>query len=169
MVKIYDEEEKKSNVVKSDVTQKKIMVTDVDQSVDAQLTLFDLGCEWMTGKRYPKNTNNKFLYVDDMGYITCSHYNKRFFNEHEYSEMCYEDLIKLKTNETDYSLKLVYDDGDVDVVIVDNDDGEQVVAGNILTFTEEGKIRLYHRVNKTAAEKAGLKLRSDGRIYLENY
>ena len=130
MVKIYDEGEKKSNVVKSDVTQKKIMVTDIDQSVEVQHKLFDLGCKWMTGERYPKYTNNRFLYVDDMGYITCSHDNKRLFDKHEYSEMYYEDLIKLKSNKTGYSLKLVYDyDGNVDVVIVNNA-GEEVNAGD---------------------------------------
>ena len=169
MVKIYDEEGKKSNVAKSDVTQKKIMVVDANESEEVQHKLFELGCKWKTGERYPMYTNNRFLYVDDKGHITCSHDNKRFFDKHEYSEMYYEDLIKLKTNETDYSLKLVYDyDGNVDVVIVNNA-GEEVNAGHILTFTEEGGIRFYPGVNKTAAEKEGLKLDSDRRIYLENY
>lgn len=168
MVKIYNDEEKKSNVVKSDVTQKKIMVSDVDQSVEVQRKLFDLGCKWMTGETYPMNTHNRFLYVDGIGKITCSHDNKRFFDKHEYTEMYYEDLIKLKTNDPDYSLKLVYDYGEVDVVIVDNDDGEQVVDGHILSFTEEGKITLHPGVNRTAAEKAGLKLDYYGTIYVEN-
>ena len=164
MVKIYDEKEKKS-----DVTEKKIMVVDVNHSVEVQRKLFELGCKWKTGERYPMFTNNRFLYVDDMGYITCSHDNRRFFDNHEYSKIYYEDLIRL-TNKTGYSLDLVYDyDGDVDVVIVDDDNGEQVVAGNILTFTKKGEIRLYPRVNKAPAKQAGLKLDSEGRVYLENY
>lgn len=79
-----------------DIREKKIFVANEEQSIQAQEKLFKLGCEWIFGNNIIQYTQERFLYIDKNKKITWSGYNKVNFDKIEYEEIYFNDLMKMK-------------------------------------------------------------------------
>lgn len=69
-------------------------------------------------------------------------------------------IFEEKSNK-EIQLRLVEDDGDIDLVVVDSD-GD--IMEHILSITSAGKLKLYHNIS----DDLGFKLDSDDKLIIED-
>lgn len=81
------------------IRESKIFVANEEESTKAQEKLFELGCSWFSGDKTPLEIQSRFLFVDKKLILSDCDTLKSFFDNCNYKEIYFEDLMEMKVKD----------------------------------------------------------------------